>query len=121
MRIRVLLAGVTAAGLMAFPVLAQDGRYESQLTRILGDAANGTCLAELMAESLLTVCNGQIAGMSSALAALGAIETMTFVSATDTPEGRVETWTVKYASGRSLNWIIGNMQDGKFSVVGTAA
>jgi len=121
MRIGVLLAGVAAAGLMAFPAMARDGQYGTQLTRILTDAASGTCLAELMAESVLTVCNGQIAMMSQALGSLGAIVSTTFVSAADTPEGRVETWSVQYASGMTLNWVIGNMQDGKFSVVGTAA
>ena len=45
-----------------------------------------------MAPSLLDACNGQIAGMSPVLRAMGAIETM--------------------------NWVIGQERDGKFSVVG---
>ena len=119
MRIRLILAGVAAAGLMAFPALADDGQYGPQLTRILAEAANGTCLADLMQEPLLTACNGQIDAMSAGLASLGAIETMTFVQAEETPEGRVEIWSVKYAGGMTLNWIIGGLQDGKFSAVGT--
>ena len=118
MRIRVLLAGVAAAGLMAFPAMAQDGQYGPQLTRIMSEAAGGTCLAELMAQSLLDACNGQIAAMSPGLSALGTVVTMTFVSATDTPEGRVEIWSVQYASGMTLNWAIGQLHEGKFSVVG---
>ena len=119
MRIRLMLAGIAAAGLMAFPAMAEDGQYGPQLTRILAEAANGTCLAELMQDSLLTACNGQISGMSAGLASLGAIETMTFVQAEETPEGRVETWSIKYASGMTLNWFIGGLQDGKFAAVGT--
>jgi len=120
MRIRVLLAGVAAAGLMALPAMAQDGQYGPQLTRIIEEAADGTCLAALMGESLLSACNGQIQGMSPALSAMGEIETITFVSAEDTPEGRVETWAVKFTGGETLNWVIGQVHEGRFSVVGTA-
>ena len=118
MRLCTMLAGVAAAGLMAFPAMAEDGQYAPQLTRIIDEAAQGTCLAALMAQPLLDACNGQIAGMSPALQALGAIETMTFVSARDTPEGKVETYSVKFASGQTMNWFIGQERDGKFSVVG---
>lgn len=120
MRIRVILAGVAAAGLMAFPAMAQDGLYGEQLNRIVAEAAAGTCLEALMAPSLLDACNGQIEGMAPALSALGAIESVTFVSAQDTPEGRVETWAVKFSGGRTMNWVIGHLQDGKFSIVGSA-
>ncbi|MGZ9099366.1 MAG: hypothetical protein ACXW3O_06655 [Brevundimonas sp.] len=120
MRIRLMLAGVAAATLMAFPVMAQDGQYGAPLGQILTDAAEGTCTEALMAPALLNACSGQISGMGPALQALGAIETMTFVSAEDTPGGRVETWTVKYAGGQTVTWFIGQQQpDGKFNAVGT--
>lgn len=119
MRVRMILAGVVAAGLMAFPALADDGQYQPQLTRILAEAAEGTCLAAFMAPALLDACNGQIEGMSPRLRALGAIVTMTFVSAEDTPEGRVETYSVEFASGRTMTWIIGHESDGRFGVVGS--
>lgn len=118
MRIRMMLAGVAAACLMPFPAMAEDGQYAPQLTRIIEEAAQGTCLAALMAQPLLDVCNGQIAGMGPGLQALGAIETITFVSAQDTPEGKVESYSVKFADGQTLNWFIGQERDGKFSVVG---
>lgn len=118
MRIGLMLAGVAAAGLMAFPAMAEDGQYAPQLTRIIAEAAEGNCLAAYMAPSLLDACNGQIEGMSPALQALGAIETVTFVSAEETAEGKVETYSVKFAGGRTMNWFIGQEQDGKFSVVG---
>ena len=57
MRINRVLAGVVAAGLVAFPAMAQDGQYATQLTRILEEAAAGTCLAALMAPPLLDACN----------------------------------------------------------------
>ncbi len=113
-----MLAGVAAAGLMAFPAMAEDGQYAPQLTRIINEAAGGTCVADLMAQPLLDACNGQIAGTGPALQALGAIETVTFVSAEETPAGKVETYSVKYAGGQTLNWFIGQERDGKFSVVG---
>ncbi|MDO9586387.1 MAG: hypothetical protein Q7J13_00475 [Brevundimonas sp.] len=122
MRIRMMSAVVAAAaGLMAFPAMAEDGRYGPQLGQMLAEAAGGTCLEALMSPALLDVCNGQIAGMAPALSAMGEIEAMTFVSAEDAPEGRVETWSVKYAGGRTVTWFIGHqLPDGRFNVVGTA-
>lgn len=120
MRIAMMLAGVAAAGLIAFPAMAQEGRYAPQLTRILEEAAKGNCLPALMGPSLLDACNGQIQGMAPALDAMGAVETVTFVSAQDTPDGPVETYTVKFAGGQTLDWVIGHERDGKFSTVGTA-
>lgn len=120
MRIRMMLAGAAAAGLIAFPAMARDGQYEAELRQMLGDAVEGTCTEALMAPALLTACQGQIAGMSAGLQALGAIESMTFVSAEDTPGGRIERWSVAYAGGRTLTWFIGGKQpDGKFASVGT--
>lgn len=121
MRIRTMLAGVAAAGLMALPAMAQDGEYGEQLRQMLTEAAAGTCSEALMAPALLDACNGQIAGMAPGLQALGAIESMTFVSAEDTPGGRMESWSVAFANGRTLNWFIGGQQpDGKFTAAGTA-
>ena len=119
MRLCNILAGVAAASLLAFPAMAEDGQYAPQLTRIIEEAANGTCLAPLMAPSLLDACNGQIQGMAQGLSALGAIETMTFVRAEDTPEGKVELYSVKFAGGQTLQWFIGHESDGKFAAVGT--
>ena len=121
MRIQnMLAAAAAAAALIAFPAMAQDGQYREQLSRILTEAAGGSCSVALMAPALLDACNAQIEGMSPGLRSLGAIESMTFVSAEDTPQGRVETWAVKFSGGMTLNWVIGQVQpDGKFNVVGT--
>lgn len=119
MRIDTFLAGVAAASLLAFPAMAQDGQYAPQLTRIIEEGASGTCLAGLMQPSLLDACNSQISAMSEGLAALGAIETMTFVRAEETPEGKVEFYAVKFAGGATLTWVIGQERDGKFATVGT--
>lgn len=120
MRIRMMLAGVAAAGLMALPAMAQEGQYGTPLGQMLADAAEGTCTEALMAPPLLNACSAQIAGMAEGLQALGAIESMTFVSAQDTPDGRLETWSVAYAGGQTLTWVIGHQQpDGKFAAVGT--
>ena len=120
MRIQIMLAGVAAAALMALPAMAQDGQYREPLTRIITEAADGVCLEALMQPPLLDACNGQIQGMAPALAAMGAIETMTFVRSQETPEGPVETWAVTYAGGQTLTWVIGQVQDGKFATVGVS-
>ncbi|RZJ02642.1 MAG: hypothetical protein EON89_14545 [Brevundimonas sp.] len=120
MRIQTMFAGVAAAALMAFPAMAQDGQYREQLTRILAEASQGTCPAGLMQAALLDACNAQIEGMAPAMQALGAIESLTFVRSEDTPEGPVEFWSVKYAGGQTLVWVIGQMTDGKFATVGVA-
>jgi hypothetical protein len=120
MRIRMMLAGVAAAGLMAFPAMALDGQFGPQLREMLSEAAEGSCNEALMAPGLLSACQGQIGSMAEGLRSLGVIESMTFVSAEDTPNGRVETWSVKFAGGQTLNWFIGQQQpDGKFSAAGT--
>ena len=49
MRVRMMLAGVVAAGLFAFPAMAEDGQYARPLTRIVTEAAAGTSLAGLIA------------------------------------------------------------------------
>lgn len=119
MRMRMMLAGVAAAGLIAFPAMALDGQYGAQLRQMLADAAGGTCAEALMAPGLLNTCQGQIGAISGGLQALGAIESMTFVSAEDTPAGRVETWSVTYAGGQTQTWFIGQQQpDGRFEAVG---
>ena len=64
MRIRMMLAGVAAAGLMAFPALAQDGEYGEPLRQMLTEAAAGTCSEAWMAPAVLGACQGQIAGMA---------------------------------------------------------
>ena len=119
MRIRTVLAGLTAAGLMAFPAMADDGQYGPQLTRMLSEAAAGSCSIGLMQSTVLDACNAQIEGMSPALRSLGALESVTFVSAEDTAQGRVETYNVKFAGGRTMTWVIGLEVEGKFGVVGS--
>ena len=118
MRIHMLLAGVAAASLTAFSAMAQDGEYSQALTRMLTETAEGRCPADVMAQDLLTACQEQIAGMAPAFRELGVIETMTFVKAEDTPGGRVETYSVKFAGGQTMTWRIGHLRDGKFETAG---
>ncbi len=120
MRIQTFLAGVVAAALTALPAMAQDGQYREPLTRIITEAAAGVCLEALMGPALLDACNSQIQGMAPALAAMGAIESMTFVRSEDTPDGPVETWAVKFGGGQILTWSIGQMKDGRFQTVGVS-
>lgn len=120
MRIRMLAAVLTSAGLLALPAAAQEGRYAPQLTQIIEELATGKCLAALMAPPVLDVCNGLVQGMAPALAALGTVKSLTFLSAQDTPDGRVETYRVEFGGGETLDWFIGKERNGKFSSVGTA-
>ncbi len=119
MRIRTVLASLTAAGLMASPALADDGQYGPQLSRILTEVAAGACPIALMQPALLAACNGQIEGMAPSLRSLGAVEAVTFLSAEDMPGGRVETYSVRFAGGRTMTWLIGQEHEGKFRIVGS--
>ncbi|MDZ4362124.1 hypothetical protein [Brevundimonas sp.] len=114
MRISFLLAGVAMAGLTAFSASAQDGQYAPALSRMLTEAAAGTCPTDLMADELLAACQGQIDAMAYGLNSLGEVETMTYLSTEATPEGPVEMYSVVFSSGATMTWGIGQMQDGKF-------
>lgn len=121
MRTSALLAAVAAVAVSA-PAFAQApaGEYGDALKTMITQAAAGTCDTSLMAAGLLAACNQQIAQMAPGLTSLGAVESVTFVSAQDTPQGKMETWTVKFAGGRSMTWFIGQRQaDGKFDAAGT--
>lgn len=121
MRTPFLLAGLAAAA-FAFPAAAQApaGEYGDALKTMITQAADGTCAADLMAAGLLTACNQQIAQMAPGLTSLGAVESVTFVRAEDTPQGKMEIYTVKFAGGQSMTWFIGQRQaDGKFDAAGT--
>ena len=117
MRLNIIAAVAVAASLTAFSASAQEaeGQYAADLQRMITETAAGTCPTDLMAEQLLTACQGQIAQMSAGLASLGAIQSVTFTKAEDTPQGRVETYAVVFANGTTLNWGIGHKADGKYS------
>jgi hypothetical protein len=124
MRLHLLVAGMAAAGLTAFSAQAQTqassgGQYGDGLRRMLTAAAAGTCPDDVMGEGLLTACQAQINQMAPALAGLGAIDALTFISADDTPTGRVETWRVRFAGGQTMNWAIGGISNGKFETAYT--
>lgn len=119
MRPALMFAAAAVAGLTAFSALAQEaasGQYETALRRMISETAAGTCPEDIMAEGLLTACRQQLPQMSAGLSSLGAIESVTFVRAEDTPQGRVELYTVRFAGGQSLNWGIGAESGGKFGV-----
>jgi hypothetical protein len=114
-----LLVTAFAGLITAPPVMAQDtsaGEYADALRRMIVETAAGSCPEDVMAAPLLAACQQQLAQMSAGLTTLGAIETMTFVRAEETANGRVEIYTVRFASGQSLNWGIGGLQDGKYTI-----
>lgn len=119
MRVSLLLAGVAAASLTAFSAMAQEGQYEAGLTKMLTEAAAGRCPADVMGEQLLAACNAQISGMAPAMASLGAIEEMTFMSADEVEGKRHEVYRVRFASGQVLTWRIGGLTEGRFDTAGT--
>lgn len=117
---RVYLAAAAAVVLMTvLPAAAQDtpnGEYAEALRRMIVETAGGRCPEDIMAGPLLEACRQQVAQMSAGLTSLGAIESMTFVRVEETPNGRVEVYSVRFASGQTLNWGIGGAAEGKFSV-----
>jgi len=118
MRATTILAMLMAFGLTTATVAqeAPAGEYAEALQRMITETAAGTCPEDVMAGTLLDACRQQLAQMSAGLASLGAIETVTFVRAEDGPTGRVEVYAVRFASGQSLNWGIGGLQDGRFTI-----
>ncbi len=110
--IAAVAASLTAVSAMA---LESEGQYTADLQRMITETATGTCPADIMAEQLLAACQQQITQMSAGLASLGAIQSITFTKADDTPGGRVETYAVVFANGVTLNWGIGHKKDGKYS------
>jgi hypothetical protein len=103
MRLNVIaaVAAVAAVCLTALPAVAQEGegQYAADLRRMISETAGGTCPTDLMAGGLLTACQQQLPQMSAGLSSLGAIQSVTFARAEDTPQGRVETYTVTFANG----------------------
>jgi hypothetical protein len=123
MRLNLLVTSVVAVGLTAAAAHAQTqapaGQYGEGLRQMLTAAAAGTCSEAVMGEGLLTACQAQINQMAPALAGLGAIEGANYISAADTPQGRVETWRVRFANGETMNWAIGGLNNGKYDVAYT--
>lgn len=116
MRPRLMITALTAVSVLAFSAIAQEGQYGGALRRMIDETAAGSCPADIMGEQLLAACQQQLPQMSAGLASLGAVESITFVGAEDRPDGRVETWEVKFASGQTLTWGIGGLNEGKFDV-----
>lgn len=120
MRFRMMMTAVAAAGLLATGVQAQTapetGQYRQALEKMITEAANGVCAEDVMAGDLLAACQSQIDGMAEGLSSLGPITSIRFVSAQGEGAERVETYAVQFQSGQTMNWGIGGMVGGKFSV-----
>lgn len=117
MRLKLMLAAAAAFSLTAASAMALDseGQYAADLQRMIAETAAGACPADIMGEPLLVACQQQLPQMSAGLASLGAVQSVTFVKAEDTPNGRVETYTVTFSGGASLTWGIGHKHDGKYN------
>ena len=118
---RLTLAFAAALSLTAAAAHAQPaGEYALDLSRMITETAGGTCPADLMGAQLLSACQAQIAGMQAGLSSLGAVESVTFVQADDMPQGKVETYRVRFAGGQEMNWSIGMKgTDGKYETAFT--
>lgn len=118
MSIRMMLASLAVAGLAATSALAEEGAYTADLTRLVNEAAEGKCTAELMAESLLQACQQQIAALGPALKGLGAVQSITLSKVEISGDARLETYVVAYANGARLVWAIGARgADGRFGAL----
>lgn len=114
-----MMAAVAAGVLLAGGANAQtqeQGQYQAALERMMSEAAQSRCPEDLMAPELLAACTPQIAQMGPGIQSLGAIESITYLGHEDGPTGRVERYAVKYAIGVTLNWGIGGVVDGKYTV-----
>ena len=107
-----LFAGAALA--MSAPVVAAQGNYAAALRTILTKTAAGTCPADMMQPKLLEACKQQMAKMGPMLAAKGPIKKLTFLKA-DLTGGREETYMVTFKKGKPQTWLIGGLENGKFS------
>jgi hypothetical protein len=121
MRLPTALAALAAAAFMAGAAHAQDpatdGQYRATLARVIVDAAQGVCPAEIMASELLAACEEQASQMAPAISSLGPVESMAFISAEGEGSERLELYEVTFASGQVLTFGIGGLVDGKFSTM----
>jgi len=115
MMMAVAVAGVLLAG-AASAQTQEAGQYQAALERMMSEAAQSRCPEDLMAPELLAACTPQVAQMGPGIQSLGAIESITYLGHEDGPQGRVERYAVKYAIGVTLNWGIGGVVDGKYTV-----
>ena len=121
MRVKMMMAAVAAAAMLSGAVQAQtapdQGQYQPALERMISEATQGRCPEDLMAAELLAACTPQVAQMAPALQSLGAVESITYLGHEDGPDGsRVERYAVQYANGTTLNWGVGGVVDGKFTI-----
>ncbi len=120
MRVKMMMAAVALATMLSGTAQAQTapelGQYQAALERMMSEAAQSRCPEDLMAPDLLAACTPQIAQMGPGIQSLGAIESITYLGHEDGPQGRVERYAVKYAVGVTLNWGIGGVVDGKYTV-----
>ncbi|MBU1324436.1 MAG: hypothetical protein KJ676_04275 [Alphaproteobacteria bacterium] len=124
MRLPIALAALTAAVLTAGAASAQDpatdGEYRAALTKMLTETTQGVCPADVMADSLLEACEGQVAQMAPALQSLGGIVSMNFIGAEGEGADKIERYEITYDAGPTLTWFIGSRgADGRFSSAGT--
>lgn len=118
MRMRMMLASLAMAGMAATSALAEEGVYTADLTRLVNDAAEGTCTAELMTADLLKACQEQIGTLGPALKGLGAVQSITLTKAETSGSVRLETYVVAYTNGTRLVWAIGaRSSDGRFGAL----
>ena len=119
MRGHILLVGAAFAVCTSGAAQAADGKYSAQLVQMLNATVAGKCSPDMMGAALLAACQAQLPAMSAGLAQLGKIDTVTFVSSQDTDKGPIETYAIKYASGPTVHWIIGQYVNGKFEILGS--
>ncbi|RZJ96935.1 MAG: hypothetical protein EON88_05065 [Brevundimonas sp.] len=95
------------------------GEYGADLTRMITSVAGGACPDDIMGGQLLTACQTQLAGMQAGLASLRAVEGASFLQSQDAPQGRIETYRVRFAGGQEMNWAIGIKVGGKYEAAFT--
>jgi len=103
MRSHILFGGAAFAALTSSTAYAADGKYSAQLGQMLTAIAAGKCSPDMMGAGLLAACQAQLPAMSAGVAQLG----------------KIDTYAIKYASGQTVHWLIGQFANGKFETLGT--
>lgn len=117
---RMMMTMIGVATIVATPALAAEtGRYEASLRKIVTEAIASRCPDDVMAEPLLSACRAQLSAMGPALAALGPVESVTFIKSDDRDGKRYESYAVRHAKGKTMIWGIGDEAGGKFGAAYT--
>jgi hypothetical protein len=103
-------------GMMIFCLGAADAQTPGQNSALLQNTltaiSNGSCPDSLLSPMAKYTCEQQLQAIQARLNQLGAIGSVVYSGLQYTPQGPIESYTVKFANGQML-WLVTAGPDGK--------